>query len=216
MDTGIDSVELDRYIFREIDQNELLESTKIPELDLSREFVENSLFRGEKCFGALKGGELIGYTWVTTLPAYVNGQVRVIFPKGAIYNYKSFVLPQHRGRNTVRKLYTLSLRSFMDDGNSIGVGYIETHNYPSLKASDKEGHQTVGYAAYISKSDFFSVGTQQERKRSALVFTVTTDLFLLNTALNENRPRPNLAVIRNKIRSFHPGLAVADCCRVTR
>ena len=150
-------LEFDGYVFRKIKSDELFAACHNHKLNLSSIFVENSLRRGDECIGVLRKGNLVGFTWRTTLPTRVSGRVWVKFSDLACYHYKSFVLPECRGKNLLGKIILLSEKAYVDVGKSICVSYIESHNYASLKASRKSGNRTIGYAAYINnRSGFYS------------------------------------------------------------
>lgn len=164
-DSGKHLFEINGYVFRKIESNELFTACNNSKLNLSREFVENSLRRGDECFGALRQGELVGFTWRTTQPTQVSGRVWVKFSDRSSYHYKSFVLPECRGKNLLGNIILLSEKSLIDVGKSACISYVESHNYASLKASKKSGNRTVGYAAYINnRSGFYSLHSAGARE----------------------------------------------------
>jgi len=132
-------------VFRVATRDELLKATTNPLLNMSKRFVEDALERGHKCIAAFDGNDLVGYSWRSVSETLLNHSVKVQFPEELVYHYKSFVLPDYRGKRILEGVKRVHFDSSTYQGRSSGFNCVEYSNYASLKASSKQGEVTVGY-----------------------------------------------------------------------
>jgi GNAT superfamily N-acetyltransferase len=116
---------------------------------LAGDFVEPALARGDICLAAFDGEALIAYVWRSFSAApHADGLwVQVDMPYW--YTYKAYTHPDYRGRRLSGLLTLFGDAVCRDRGYRRGVGFIETHNYPSIRANERLGSLTVGYAGYL-------------------------------------------------------------------
>jgi GNAT superfamily N-acetyltransferase len=139
---------------RTLDTEQLLAHCS-PELDLTRNMVQEAARRGDVCVGALSSGELAGYVWFARHEApHIRG-VWVRVPERAIYRYKAFVRPGYRGRRIAPALDAFAERLFQASGRDCLVTCIATHNFPALRASKVSGARKLGYLGYWQAGNRF-------------------------------------------------------------
>lgn len=134
---------------RELSNQDLLEATQIPELELCRDFVEAADERGDLAFGAFDGPELVALVWRTLAAApHIDGlSVRVNRPYN--YVYKSFTRPSHRGQHLGPTLILYSDLKLLKLGYTHRAGFIDTWNLASLATGKHMGSRFLGYAGYV-------------------------------------------------------------------
>ena len=75
-----------------------------------------------------------------------EGHVFVDVPKPCRYGYKSFTLPDWRGRRIQSQLARSADPWYIARGYTHAIGFIESDNYASLHSNRKHGNRTVGWA----------------------------------------------------------------------
>jgi hypothetical protein len=118
-----------------------------PELELSPASAREAFARGDVCAGVLQGDRLLGYAWFAFSATPESGGIWVDFAPHAIYTYRHFVRPGHRGRRLVSGLLAAADAHAMERGRSSCLTLIYTHNQASIRATERSGSRTVGYAA---------------------------------------------------------------------
>ena len=73
----------------------------------------------------------------------------VDFNVDAVYGYDSFTLPAYRGKHIMPSLWAFSDKYVSDKGKTLRIAYVDTDNYPSLRAGIRAGYPVVGYAGFI-------------------------------------------------------------------
>ncbi len=134
-------------------------------LDINLAFVEKAIARGDHCVGAVVENKVVGYTWRTIQPVEVDYPIKMRFGKKLYYRYKGFVLPEYRGKNVFNQIKRVAEAKQIELGRTHAFGCIETHNYPSLRASHKHEDITIGYSAYIDNRFFFVAWSSRTAKR---------------------------------------------------
>ena len=114
--------------------------------------VEAALARGDVCMAAFdreNDNRMVGFAWgaPSTAPHGDGLWVAVDFPN--LYGYKAYVDPAYRGRGINRAMITERDRATIGDGFNASVGFIETHNYPSIQSNIHLGSEPVGYVGYV-------------------------------------------------------------------
>jgi ribosomal protein S18 acetylase RimI-like enzyme len=141
--------------FSVLSEAETLRECRNPELELSEASVRDAYGRGGVCIGARVAGELVGYVWFAfdTAPHLQGVWVKV--PPQAIYRYKAYVHPLHRGKGIAPALYRFADGALQGRGREHVVNCIATHNFASISASLRSGAQTLGYLAYWQRGERF-------------------------------------------------------------
>ena len=145
----IDHFDHDGINYRTLNVEDFLDKATNQKLDISYDFVRQALTRGDHCVGALDQGKVIGYAWRTISSVKINSQIKMKFGDKFYYRFKEYVLPEYRGRNIINKIKRVAESRQLAQGKTHAFSCIETHNYPSMKASEKHGDITIGYSAYI-------------------------------------------------------------------
>jgi len=137
-----------QYDFGVLTEAETLAECRDPALGLSEGAVREAYRRRGVCIGARKAGALVGYVWFAFETAPHLHSVWVKVPTHAIYRYKAFVRPAHRGKGIAPALYRFADRVFHGQGREEFVNCIATHNFASITASQRSVACTLGYLGY--------------------------------------------------------------------
>lgn len=135
--------------YRLIAEQELLQQSVDPDLELSARFICLACGRGDICVAAFDGSLLVGYQWFALgATPHVNG-IWVDFDPGACYCYKQFVRPRHRGQHIAAGLTTYGGGLCSNQGCRRSVAFINLDNKCSWRAASRVGNRTIGYAGYL-------------------------------------------------------------------
>lgn len=146
-DNGIECLDERGLLMRRATRAEIIAACADPRLDLELDVVEPALARGDACFGAFRRERLVGYSWCGLQATPLDERLWIEVPAHAVYRYKSFVLPDCRGRRVLSGLNRLTDRPFIEAGKSICLSYVESHNFAMLRASKRAGYRRVGLVA---------------------------------------------------------------------
>jgi GNAT superfamily N-acetyltransferase len=121
---------------------------ELPE-QLSHEFVAAATSRGDLCFAVFQGERILAWVWRSfSVAPHADGLwVRVDPPN--CYSYKSYTRREFRGQRLIGRLTLYADQVCRDRGCEHTVGFIETHNYASIRANTRLGSRRVGYAGYL-------------------------------------------------------------------
>ncbi len=121
-------------------------------LDAQR--LEDSLARGDLCSAAFDDGKMIGYAWNAYRSAPHIDDIWIEFRPPHRYGYKSFVLPEYRGRRISNGMATHSDAESIKRGFTHAISFVETHNYKSIRANCRHpGRRFEGIAGYFRLFD---------------------------------------------------------------
>lgn len=115
--------------------------------DASPEQVRERLRRGELCFTAHLGDQLVAVSWTLTgevLLPYLRG--RLALPAGDTLSASSWVAPALRGRNIHPVLSVYRLGWLRDAGYTRVLAAVLPENAPALRLCDKLGFAKIGVA----------------------------------------------------------------------
>jgi hypothetical protein len=133
--------------FTLLDEAQALAHSRDAELELSPASVREAFARGDVCVGALEDERLLGYAWFAFSPTPESGGTWVDFAPSATYTYRHFVRPSQRGRRIVGGMLFAADAEAVRRGRSTCLTLVYTHNRASIRASERSGARTVGYAA---------------------------------------------------------------------
>lgn len=122
----------------------LRQLSKTSDYEISPDFLEDALRRGDECYGIFEGDKLISYGWYSYKPTEIYRNLLLSFSPGYIYMYKAFTHPNYRGQNLHPIGLNMSLQKFLQRGVKGLVAFAESHNYSSLNAGYKMGHKNFG------------------------------------------------------------------------
>jgi hypothetical protein len=119
--------------------------------ELSPQFVEAALARGDQCLALCEGETIAAYGWYAAGPTPVGlPDLAVHFGREWIYMYKGFTHEAHRGRRLHAIGMTLALQHYRAAGCRGLVSYVEAENFDSLKSCFRMGYAVFG-SVYIVK-----------------------------------------------------------------
>lgn len=120
-------------------------------LGLQADWVEHALSRGDTCFAAFDGGQMVGYTWRTsTTGSHVQG-IQIDTPAGYLYAYKGFVKKEYRGQRINQAILSHADKASIEQGYRQSVAFVETHNNASMATTRRKPNLVfVGLAGYLT------------------------------------------------------------------
>ncbi|NKB98984.1 MAG: hypothetical protein GKR90_10910 [Pseudomonadales bacterium] len=143
---------------------ELLAAAEQMPNQLTVEFIDSALARGDICWGAFLDGKMVSFGWraYQSTPHTEDIWVRVQPPFR--YGYKSYTRPEYRGMRV--RDSTRSDSHCASLGRTRGIGFIATHNFASLNRSKRQTtrifHGYAGYLIVFGKPRFFrSLGVRK-------------------------------------------------------
>lgn len=143
------SPELELHI---LNSREIWNHVNKPGLDFREASISAALARGDLCVGAFKGKELIAYSWRTLQgPVPHTGGWEVTWKPGLVYRYKALTLPEYRGLH-INEALAKTLDGYLaNQGHTMGLAFVETHNLSSIRTVARKGRQRIGYAGYVER-----------------------------------------------------------------
>ena len=94
-----------------------------------------------RCFIALHGREIAGYSWLNTNDVFLlSWKVETLPPQGA-YTYNSFVRPEFRGQKIFQCLTEAVYSKLEQEGFQFCCNLVDKNNKPSIAARQRLGAQ---------------------------------------------------------------------------
>ncbi len=136
--------------------------------DVSARFDQGEIF-----IASLDGDVLAGYDWYRPTPVCLEqGAVYFRFDESLICSTYSFVQPCYRGRSLSADRWDFAHREFSARGWQGTVYYIETHNFPSLRAAARRRTaHWVGHFVYIRVIGYYIRWTSRGCRRVGVRLT---------------------------------------------
>lgn len=128
---------------------ELTAAARDPANDMSAEWLKGAIRRGEICAAVFEGKKLLSYTWRAFGPTPHEHGLEVQFDPRYVYGFYAYTRPEHRRQGLQHAADFASENHLFDMGYTEGIGFVETHNYPSMISQQKRGAYRVGYAGYL-------------------------------------------------------------------
>jgi ribosomal protein S18 acetylase RimI-like enzyme len=132
------------YHYGFLERGALLHRASHAEYDMSPEFVERALEKGDECFGILDGATLASYGWYAKTPTAISDDLWLHFDRRYVYMYKGFTHPRYRGQRLHATGMTLALETYLNRGFDGLVSYVESNNLDSLKSVRRMGYRDFG------------------------------------------------------------------------
>lgn len=130
---------------------ELREFARDPDNELSPQFIEEALARGDQCFAIRDGPTLASYGWYATKPAPIGLPGFVLhFDERWTYMFKGFTHQRHRGQRLHAFGMAMAMRHYRERGFHGLVSYVESTNADSLKSCARLGYREFG-SVYLLK-----------------------------------------------------------------
>ncbi|HLB83060.1 MAG TPA: hypothetical protein VJJ54_08210 [Gemmatimonadales bacterium] len=112
--------------------------------DLTPEFVDDALSKGDECYGIFDGGQPAAYGWYARSPTLMSDRLCVQVDPSYVYMYKGLTLDAYRGRRLHAIGKTRALAAYQARGYKGMVSYIESDNVDSLKSAYRMGSVLFG------------------------------------------------------------------------
>jgi hypothetical protein len=143
-------------LFQQGEADALIACAKSPNLDLSEAFVRDAIGKGDVCLAILCDNAIVSYSWCAFTPTHDDEGVFVRFGATYRYSYKSFTLPEYRGRhflrifNPIRDRYCMTAR-----GCTRSIAFLGMDNRSSIRVALALGHRRIGTSGYLKCGPIF-------------------------------------------------------------
>jgi hypothetical protein len=140
------------FTFGVLGADEVRAFARDPSLQMTPEFVEANLARGDYCFGVRRGAQLVAYDWRgLSADVPLNNDIAVHFARsGQVYGYAMYTRPEVRGLRL--QLYNLrhAETRLLAEGHTHTIGYVEVSNFASIRSLSRiNGMAFVGMAGFF-------------------------------------------------------------------
>lgn len=134
-------------------RQELLAAASNPEVaeEVSVEFVEEALARGDECYGIFDGPTLVSFGWYSNHPSQFSDTLDLHFDRAWMYMYKGYTLRSHRGKRLHGIGMSRALYAYAERGYRGLISYVRSTNFQSLRSTERMGYQIFG-EIYIAKA----------------------------------------------------------------
>jgi hypothetical protein len=163
------------HLFVKNDEEALIASSRLPELDLPEAFIRQALDKGDACATILFDNHVVSYIWFAFKPTHDCNGVHIGFRGNDLYCYKALTLPAYRGRRLPYLLSILGNRYCIAKGGTHIVAYIDIHNLASNRAMVAQGGTRVGFAGYLKRGRFFSAFRTPGVRQRGIYFFLPRD-----------------------------------------
>lgn len=133
-----------RFEHRFLDAATLRRFSEDPKYDLSPEFLDEALGKGDQCYGILDGDRLASFGWYSVVPTKISDDLRFHFDPRYVYMYKGFTDPDYRGQRLHALGMTWALKLLRERGAEGLVSYVDATNFDSLRSCYRMGYRDVG------------------------------------------------------------------------
>jgi len=133
------------YQAKLIDERALRDFARDPANEMSSEFLDEAIARGDQCYGIVDRGRLAAYGWYAfgSTPIGIPGAM-LCYRRGYVYMYKGFTHGDYRGQRLHAIGMTRALRHYRSRGYAGIVSYVESSNFDSLKSCFRMGYVVFG------------------------------------------------------------------------
>jgi len=131
--------------------DELLAAIAAPEMaeEMTGDFIEQALTRGDECFGIFDGPQLVSLGWYSNQPTQLSDTLTLHFDRAWMYMYKGYTLRSHRGQRLHGIGMTNALYAYTRRGSRGLISYVRSTNFQSLRSTERMGYRIFG-AIYIA------------------------------------------------------------------
>lgn len=127
-----------------LDRETLRRMSADPQQDVTPEFLDEALAKGDECYAIVDGARSVAYGWYAQSPTLMSDGMRVYFDPAYIYMYKGLTLEAYRGRRLHAIGMTRALAAYQARGFKGLVSYIESDNLMSIKSAHRMGYVDFG------------------------------------------------------------------------
>lgn len=115
-----------------------------PRYDLSPHFVDETLAKGDECYGILDGDRLASFSWYSTVPTRISDSLRFCFDRRYVHMYKGYTDPDYRGQRLHALGMTSALKQFRERGATGLVSYVYATKFDLLRSCYRMGYTDLG------------------------------------------------------------------------
>jgi hypothetical protein len=133
-----------RYDCGFLDESALYRLALDWDYEISIEFLEWALERGDQCYGIVDDGKLASYGWYSQKPTSVKDGLVLQFDSDYVYMYKGFTHPDYRGQRLHGIGMAKAVEAFTRQGKKGLIAQVESHDHPMLHSCDRLGYRTFG------------------------------------------------------------------------
>ena len=125
---------------------ELLAAMAVPEIaeEMSFEFVEQAVKRGDECFGIFDGPRLVSLGWYSNQPTQLSDTLTLHFDRSWMYMYKGYTLHAYRGKRLHGVGMTNACFAYTRRGSRGLISYVRSTNFQSLRSTERMGYRIFG------------------------------------------------------------------------
>lgn len=123
----------------------------VPELNV--DVVQTANLRGDECVANFYHDELVGWTFNARSRTAVTDQLDALVPNGFRCTYYTWTHPDHRQKRLGGLRIHVLRQARIGRALERSIGWVETHNYPSLLRSYRsppERRINMGYVGWIN------------------------------------------------------------------
>ena len=142
-----------RFQHRVLDEATLRRFSREPTYDLSPEFLDDALAKGDRCYGILEGERLASFGWYSIAPTKISEDLVFRFDPRRVYMYKGFTDPAYRGQRLHALGMTWALKRLLEDGSDGLISYVDANNFDSLRSCYRMGYSDVGQIYCLRAAD---------------------------------------------------------------
>lgn len=139
-----------------------------PRYDLSPEFLDEALAKGDECYGILEGDRLASFGWYSAVPTKICDDLRFCFDRRYVYMYKGFTDPEYRGQRLHALGMTSALQQLRERGAEGLVSYVYANNFDSLRSCYRMGYTDVGQIYCLRAGDRYWIHADASCRRAGI------------------------------------------------
>jgi GNAT superfamily N-acetyltransferase len=148
-----------------LDEAALQRFSDDPRYDLSSQFLDEALAKGDRCYGILDGDRLASFGWYSAVPTRISDDLRFCFDQRYVYMYKGFTDPDYRGQRLHALGMSSALQQLLEHGAEGLVSYVDATNFDSLRSCYRMGYTDIGQIYCLRARDHYWIHTDAGCRR---------------------------------------------------
>lgn len=137
---------------RPLSTDEVLERSERRDDWFFRGAVEDSLARGDRCFGGYMDGDLVTSSWYATKPVFALGSF-IGFAPDCVWSHRLFTKREFRGRGLSTALKREAFAALAAEGFTTSLNVVEWTNDSSRRLQRKNGYRRVATLICLGSRD---------------------------------------------------------------
>jgi GNAT superfamily N-acetyltransferase len=108
------------------------------------------LARGDRCFAAWSGSEIVSTRWLAEERGYIAYLDRwLALGQKDVYLYEAYTHPAHRGHGVSAAAFTRLVHVLAAEGRQRVVAAVLSENHAGRRAYEKVGYRRIGSVGYV-------------------------------------------------------------------